>query len=164
MSVEPIDPAVLARERYGDVEQMLVDWLEQALALLKVRARTQLPEGDSLLDLLDDPDVDALLHVEAYDGHDVNAAQEIVNVDVDTYVGSAPDGNADDDGCERMAALVHAAMLFHLPNHFAATADDATITVQRVATFSRPTARPYDDNSAIRKRGAAYQLTVATRG
>jgi hypothetical protein len=163
MVVEPIDPAVLARERYADVEHVLVDWLEAALAGLGIKAKTRMPEGDALEALLTEPDVGGLLHVEAFDGHDLDPARERINVDVDLYVAALPDGNPDDAGANDLAALIRAAMLFHLPGYYT-TLDGHSATVQAVATFARPTARPYDDNTAICRRHAAYQVTIATRG
>jgi hypothetical protein len=164
MTVEPLDPEVLQRERYADAEQLLVDWLEQALAALHLQARTRMPKGDDLQALLAQEDVAGLIHVEVFDGDDLNAAQERINTDVDLYVPELADGNPDDAGANDLAALIRSAMLYHLPGYYATMPDGSTATVQEVVTFSRPTARPYDDNSAICRRHAAYQVTIATRG
>lgn len=164
MTVEPLDPAVLTGERYADAEQLLVDWLEQALAALQLRARTRLPEGDALQALLAEPDVAGVIHVEAFGGDDIDPLRERVNVDVDLYWPALPDGNPDDAGANDTAALIRAALLYHLPGYYTTMTDGTVATVHAVATFSRPTARPYDDNLAICRRHAAYQVTIATRG
>lgn len=164
MTVEPLDPAVLTRERYADAELLLVDWLEQALAALNVRAKTRMPEGDALQALLAEDDVAGLIHVEAFGGNDTSQIRDRVNVDVDLYVPALPDGNPDDGGANDLAALIRAALLFHLPGYYTTMPDGTTAVVHSVATFARPTARPYDDNIAICRRHAAYQVTIATRG
>lgn len=157
MAVEPLDLAELATQRYADVEVLLVDWIEQALAALNLRAMTQLPEGDDLTAQL--AECGGIIHVEVYDGNETSPIHERVNVDIDVYKGQLPDGNADDDGAADLADLLRAALLFHLPGYYA-----GPVTVSSVATISRPVARPYDDNSQVSRRQASYQLTVATRG
>lgn len=154
--VAPLDLSAL--RRYADAEQLVVDWLLAALGgPLGIKVATELPPGGELGALLGA--YAGFVHVEAFGGGEVNAAQDVVSIDVDCYVPSDADGNPDRAGASDMAELVRAAVLFHLPGYYTSTA-----TVSAVRTISRPTARPYDDNSALRKFSAAYEFKIKSRG
>jgi hypothetical protein len=98
------------------------------------------------------------VQVEAFGGNDLNPALDECRVDVDVYAPADPDGNPDRGLAHDVAAYVRAGFLFHLPGHWT---DEATVS--RVATVSRPTARPYDENTSIRRFSAAYSVTVKSR-
>jgi hypothetical protein len=154
VAVEPLDLDALDRERYADVEELLCTWLRQAFAAMGVTVSTGLPEGDELAEALTD-DTPYYIAVEAFGGADRNPAQDVASVDVDVYAPADLDGNPDRAGASDAAERVRAGLLFHLSGY-----DNGTATVSAVATMSRPTARPYDDNSNVTRFSAAYQVTV----
>jgi hypothetical protein len=154
--VEPLDPAAL--RRFADVELLLVDWLLAALGgPLNLKVSTEVPPGDELAAVL--AEYAGYVHVEAFGGADKNAAQDVARVDVDVYVPPDADGNPNRGAASDLAELIRAALLFNLPGFYTDTA-----TISSVATVSRPTARPYDDDSTLRKFGAAYQIEIKSRG
>lgn len=156
--VGPLDPAALTR--YADVEQLVVDWLLATLGdVLDLRVSTELPAGEVLDEILADSAVGAYVQVEAFGGAEQDPASEVCRVDVDVYAGADSDGNPDRGAAHDVAAAIRAALLFHFPGHWTATA-----TVAGVAGVSRPTARPYSENTLIRRFGAAYSITVKSRG
>lgn len=155
--VEPLDLDDLTRDRAADVEQLIIDWVRQAFAAMDLHVANELPPGDELTEVL--ADHTAFVHVEAFGGGDRNVVQENVNVDVDVYVGPDSDGNPNRAAAADIAALLRAGVLFHLPGYYTATA-----TVSAVSTMSRPTARPYDDNSALRRYSAAYTMVIKSHG
>lgn len=137
---------------FGDVEQLLIDWLTAGFAGTIAVVSTERPPLDDLATSF------PYVQVEAFGGTDVNAAQDTPRVDVDVFTGPDADGNPDRGGASDLAELIRAAMLNLLPGY-----TTGPMTVQNVRTFSRPTARPYDDNPTLRRFSAAYELTVATR-
>lgn len=151
--VEPLDLAALARVRYADVEQLLTEWIRGAFAALNPHVVTELPDATEMDELMS---ADRLVvHVEAFGGSDRNPAQDVANVDVDVYAPGDADGNPDRGRAADAAALLRAALLFRLPGYH-----NEEATVSEVSTFSRPTARPYDDNTTTRKFSAAYQVVI----
>lgn len=132
---------------YADVEELLVDLIGTAL---DVRVVTDLPAELTAAVL-------PVIQVYAYGGTDIDPSREIVNIDVDCYVGPDVDGEPDRAGARDLAERARAYLLRVLPG---TTVDG--VTVQHVRTISRPTAREYDE-SPIRRRHAAYGLRVATR-
>lgn len=158
MPVDPINLADLERTRYVDVEALLVGWIAGALADAGLTVSTELPEGDELAAALAD-DTPYYVQVEAFGGAERNPAQDAAQVDVDVYAGADPDGNPDRAGASDTAELVRAALLFYLPGY-----DNGQATVSAVNTISRPSARPYDDATDIRRFGAAYQVITKSHG
>lgn len=154
--VEPLDLAELQALRRPDVEALLIDWLTASFAAIGGHFATEMPDaGDLLAEMAESG---FFVQVEAFGGADRNPSQELVNVDVDVYAPGDADGNPDRGLAVDTAELVRAALLWRLPGHWTADA-----TVQKVGTMSRPCARPYDDNSTVRRVGASYQITVAAR-
>ncbi len=154
--VAPFDRAELEALRRPDVEALLIGWLAAAFAQIGGYYATEMPDAGELLDLMGAHGL--FVQVEAFGGADRNPSQETVNVDVDVYAPGDDDGNPDRGAAFDHAELIRAALLWRLPGHWTAEA-----TVQKVGTMSRPCARPYDDNTTVRRVGATYQLTVAAR-
>jgi hypothetical protein len=101
-----------------------------------------------------------LVVISQFGGADRNVAQDVVNVDVDVYVGPDVDGNPRPVEANDLSELLRTAYLRHLPGYYTDTA-----TVSDVRTISRPCARPYDDsNSPMRRNGAAYSFHIKSRG
>lgn len=153
--VEPLDLGELQALRRPDVEQLVIDWLAAAFATIGGHFATEMPDAGALVDEMTAHGF--FVQVEAFGGADVNPAQEDVNLDVDVYAPGDDDGNPDRGLAVDTAELIRAALLWRLPGHWTAEA-----TVSKVATMSRPCARPYDDNSTVRRVGASYQLRVKT--
>jgi hypothetical protein len=153
VAVEPLDLAALARVRYADVEQLITEWIRAAFAALTPHVVTELPDATEMDALMGAGRL--VIQVEAFGGSDRNPAQDVANVDVDVYAPGDPDGNPDRGRAADAAGLLRAGLLFALPGYYT---DDATVS--EVSTFSRPTARPYDDNTTTRRFSAAYQVVV----
>lgn len=133
---------------YGDAEALVV---VEGAAALDLRLVTDLPAELLAADVL------PLVQVGAFGGVDLDPARELVRLDADVYVGPDADGEPDRAGARDIAERVRAWFLRGLPG----TTRDG-MTVQRVRTISRPTARPYDE-SPVRRCHAAYELVIATR-
>lgn len=118
---------------YADVERLLVAFLPGQLG--GVRVLTELPAN--LADVLP---VVAVLRL---GGTDASVAFDVATVDVDVYAASRAAASA-------LAEQVRRALRFALPH---------TAGVRHVQTLSAPAWRPYD-NTALRRFGATYQLTV----
>jgi hypothetical protein len=152
--VTPIPVDVLTRTRYADVEWLLTHWTRGALGALDLAVASEMPDAGELEQILEQRA--GFVQIEAFGGPgERNPAQDTANVDVDVYVGGDTDGNPDRASASDLAELLRSAFLFHLPGYFTDTA-----TVSGVATMSRPSARPYDDNATVRRFGASYQVTV----
>jgi hypothetical protein len=151
--VQPLDLGELQALRRPDVEALLIDWLTVSFSAIGGHFATEMPDAGELLDQMDEHGF--FVQVEAFGGADKNPAQEQVNVDVDVYAPGDQDGNPDRGLAMDTAELLRAALLWRLPGHWTEQA-----TVSKVATMSRPCARPYDDNTTVRRVGATYQLTV----
>lgn len=157
--VDPIPVEVLDRDRYADVEWLLTHWTRGALELLDVVVAAEMPDAGELATLL--AEHAGFVHVEAFGGPgERNVAQDVVNVDVDCYVAGDPDGNPRRDAASDLAFRLRGAWLFHLPGY---TSDVIGATVSEVSTMSRPSARPYDDSSTVRRFGASYQVVIKSR-
>lgn len=152
--VDPIALEDLQRYRYADVEAFLVTWVNGALGpTLDLACSTEQPLGDGLAALLDGHRF--YVQIEAFGGAEIDPARDGVNVDVDVYGPPDESGNADRAGASDIAELIRSAFLFHLPGY-----DDGHATVSAAKTISRPTARPYDDNTNTRRFSAAYQVVL----
>ncbi|MEU8023755.1 hypothetical protein AB0B88_16220 [Micromonospora haikouensis] len=153
VAVEPLDLAALARIRYADVEQLITEWIRGAFAALNPHVVTELPDATEMDALMTAGRL--VVQVEAFGGADRNPAQDVANVDVDVYAPGDADGNPDRGRAADTAELLRVALLFVLPGFH-----NEVATVSEVATMSRPTARPYDDNTKTRRFSAAYQVVV----
>lgn len=118
---------------YADVERLLVGFLPGQLG--GVRVLTELPAN--LADVL------PVVSVLRLGGTDASVALDIAVIDVDVYAGSR-------GAASSLAEQVRRALRFALPR---------TAGVRRVQTISAPAWRPYD-NTALRRFGATYELTV----
>jgi hypothetical protein len=156
-AVQPLTRGELEALRRPDVEALLIDWLVAAFRpQLGGHFATEMPDAGELLGQMAEHGF--FVQVEAFGGADKNPSQETVNVDVDVYAPGDEDGNPDRGLAVDTAELLRAALLWRLPGHWTADA-----TVQKVGTMSRPCARPYDDNTTVRRVGATYQVTIAAR-
>lgn len=154
----PISVDQLDRERYADVEALLVGWVRDSLAAsLALVVSTEMPPADDLAAVLAEQSAQHWVQIEAFGGADKTPASETVSVDVTVYTPGDADGNPDRAGASDCAQRLRTALLFHLPGF-----DDGQATVSLVATISRPSPRPYDDNPVARKFGASYAVTVKT--
>lgn len=153
MAVEPLDLAALARIRYADVEHLLTGWIRAAFAALNPHVVTEQPDATEMDALMGAGRL--VVQVEAFGGADRNPAQDVANVDVDVYAPGDADGNPDRGRAADAAELLRVALLRVLPGYHTADA-----TVSEVSTMSRPTARPYDDNTTTRRFSAAYQVVI----
>lgn len=151
--VAPLDVDALRAVRYEDAEALLTWWTRGALSALDLVVATEMPDAGDLTAILDAHA--AFVQIEVFGGSERNPAQDVISVDVDVYVAGDADGNPNRSGAADLAELLRAAWLFNLPGYHTATA-----TVSGVATMSRPSARPYDDNSTVRRIGAAYQVVL----
>jgi hypothetical protein len=152
--VVPLDRAELEAIRYADVEALLIGWLTAAFGVIGGKFVSEEPDPGELPGLL--VEHGTLTVVSAFGGVDRNPAQDVANVDVDTYVPGDANGNPDPGAAQDYAELLRSAFLFRLPGYYTTSA-----TVSGVATMSRPCARPYDDDaSTVRRVGATYQVTV----
>lgn len=146
----PLDLTALRRERYADAENLVIDWLTDAMAEHDppLHFGNEMPAPDELAERL------PFVLVSALPGAEVNPAQDRVPLDVEVIVGPDADGNPDTELAVDVANLLRAALLFHLPGHHTSDA-----TVSSVATNGGPHNIP-DDNPEIRKRGATYTLVI----
>lgn len=151
--VVPLDLAELQRLRRPDVEGLLIDWCTTALSQVGGHYASEMPDAGELVEIMTARGF--FVQVEAFGGADKNPAQEDVNVDVDVYAPGDADGNPDRGAALDTAELIRAALLWRLPGFWTAEA-----IVSKVGTMSRPCARPYDDNTTVRRVGASYQVTV----
>lgn len=90
-----------------------------------------------------------LIQVVTYGGADRSGVLDDVNLDIDVY--AAIRGMAVDLSEEIRTAIIDLLPGYHIPG----------ATVARTRTNQRPAWRPYD-NTAIRRRQAAYAITVHT--
>jgi hypothetical protein len=121
---------------YPDVEKLLATWLP---ARLSVRVVTDTPSN--LAQVL------PVIQVQRFGGAETAPGIDIANIDVDVYAATRSAANT-------LAERARYALTLSLPGRQVGGA-----TISRVATISGPSWRPYD-NTALRRVGATYQLTV----
>ncbi len=102
--------------------------------------------------------------VSVFGGAEINPAQEHVRFDLDHYVGPDVDGNPDDTNARLGAEALRRWVLRDAIGFTWTDPEGITMTITNARGISRPTERPYDDDSPIVRYGAAYGLKVTSRG
>ena len=135
-----VDPA------YADVELLLTVWLAD---ILDIRCVTDLPAalGEAV----------PLLQVVRVGGADRQITLDEADVDIDAYVGPDDAGNPDRAGARELAEQARQAVRYQLPG---VVFTDAVVA--RTQTIVAPAWRPYD-NTALRRFGGSYRLTLHSR-